>query len=308
MSYALNNTKSIKLTETTIEKVKKAAMELNYAPNNAAQIMRTGKTLTIGVVSFWNMEESTYYQILSHITNEAQQQGYSIMLCNVDKSSDEVKYLDYFYNNKVDGFIFISPYEASTNINEEIHIQKMKETGVPFVIVNGHTNIDNTSYINFDLYGSTVIATKHLIDMGFSDICFVYSFYDQLYEYRERLRGYLDTINNYNLPSITIDSSKITDNIANFKAVVTDKSETAKAVIDAAIEYGLKIPTDFPLIATNKTLFSEYLYPALSTVQLPTKTIGTEAVNALINQISNKDFKYINITPKCELVIRESCN
>lgn len=306
VSYVLNDTPGKTISRETRERVFEAAKQLNYVPNKIACGMRRKKAFSLGVVSYWDIEGSVFMAFLSGISSVAGRNNYSVVFCNNSVKQDNFNYINYYLDKTVDGIIFISPHESLGSINESLHIAKMKQANVPFVIMNGHTNEKDVSYINIDFEGSTYIATRYLIEKGHKDIVYVSPFSPSYMEIRERYNGYCRAMAEEKLIPKAYDVSEVASNIKDFKAVVTNKSDTAHTIMVEALKQNLSIPDDFVIIAGNTESYSEYLFPPLSTVMIPAKKMGETAAEKLLDIISG-DTKPVTITHKCSLQIRGSC-
>ena len=98
----------------------------------------------------------------------------------------------------------------------------------------------------------------------------------------------MDIMNEYGLKASFCRVSEIEEKINTFRAVVTDKSDTAYEVLNVAAHLGVKIPDAFEIIAGNTEFYSKYLYPPLTTVKVPTREIGEFAAKSVLSQISGQ--------------------
>ena len=59
--------------------------------------------------------------------------------------------------------------------------------------------------------------------------------------------------------------------------------------MESAKTQGLKIPRDIALVGFDNIFYSHYLYPALTTVENPTKELGEKSVRLIIQAIDNHE-------------------
>ena len=145
-----------------------------------------------------------------------------------------------------------------------------------------------------------------LIEQGYRDITYVAPLKIKYIELKERCRGYMDAVKQYGLREQLCDVDAIAEHIGQFKAVVTNKSDTAHRVMEEAFHQKISIPGDFVLIAGNTEAYSEYLIPSLSTVKIPAREMGELAAGALLNHIKGiEGVEYA--VPACTIQIRKSC-
>lgn len=306
VSYVLNNSTEKSFSEATIRRVVDAANKLNYVPNRVARGLRGRKSLSIGIASYWGMDGMVFMNMLEGINETALESNNCIVLCNTKKQNEPYSYLDYYADGTIDGIIFIAPHESLGLIDEKSHIHRMKEAHVPFVMINGHTDEPDVHYINIDFYGSTYLATMHLIEQGYKEITYVAPLKINFIELKERHRGYKEAMEQHGLQEQVCDVDDIADQIGQFKAIVTNKSDTAHKVMGEALRQKKVIPDDFVLIAGNTEAYSDFLFPPLSTVKIPAKEMGEIAARTLLDVINDMpDVKYA--MPKCTIQIRKSC-
>lgn len=286
VSYVLNDTDGVSISAETKERVHNAAKKLNYVSNRIARGLREQKSMCIGVIPYWDFDVRIFTEILDGINREAMANGYRIILCSANGSSD-FDYLDCFNAKNIDGAVFIAPPEGSVAVDETVHIHTMLENNLPFVLINGHTNIEGVSYINFDFYSAAYTATQALIQKGHADITYVTPDTDY-FETMERLRGYTDAVKALGLTPNICPIGEVANEIKTFRAVVTNKSDTAHSVMKEALRQGLNIPNDFVLISGNTEAYCGYLFPSLSSIKIPARKMGAAAAKLLIDKLNNK--------------------
>lgn len=306
VSYVLNDSAEKSISPATRDRVIKAAERLQYIPNRAASGMRRKRSLAIGVVNYWELDVMVFADMLKGILDTASKSKYSVVLCHRDSRMDDDAYLNYYLNGTIDGIIFIAPYESMGLIDEVAHIDSMKRAGVPFVILNGSTRELDVTYINVDFRGSSYLATTYLIEQGHRDIAYVAPMGLSYSELSKRLQGYRDAMTEHGLTERCHDIGELPGCLAGMRAVVTNKSDTAHAIMEEALKLGISIPGELAIIAANTESYSPYLFPPLSTVRIPAEHMGELAVHAFLNQLEGKTEAEV-LTPSCTLEIRKSC-
>ncbi len=317
VSYVLNDTPGQSIPQATRDKIFKAAEELKYTPNAIARGMRIKKSMAIGVVSFWSITDYAFNEILSGISKIADENNYTIVLCNLNSPGKDFNYAELFRGQQIDGIIFISPHELRKEFDEKTHIGYIKDNRIPAVIINGYTNDEALSYIFIDYYHSTYIATEHMAELGHKAIGYLLpdSAEMSMKQAGERYKGYmaalkdLGIIKDETLIFNMNTASKIVDKIAVGKgptAIVANKTNYAQRFISLLIERGIKVPQDVSIIAANTEPYSHMLYPPLSTVKLPLSEIGEKGAEILMESVKGKVIQTKMKLPNkiCE---RQSC-
>ncbi|THF76568.1 LacI family DNA-binding transcriptional regulator [Cohnella fermenti] len=306
VSYVLNASAKKSITPETRERVLAAASRLKYVPNHAASGMRRNRSMVIGVVSYWELDGMVFTDMLRGIMREAAGSGYRVMLCHKDSQADDKAYLDYYKERSVDGILFISPHESLGLIDEADHIRLMRESGVPFVMMNGSTNDPDVSYVNVDYHASVYLAASHLIGKGHKEIAYAAPMNLRYRELTSRLQGYRDAMAEAGLPERCVDPAELRDCLPELRAVVANKSDTGHAVLEAARVLGIAVPDQLEVIAANTESYSAYLCPPLSTVRIPAERMGEMAVEMLLRRIDGQGVPEVR-TPTCTLELRQTC-
>lgn len=296
VSYVLNNTEGKTLPEKTRQKVLEAARQLNYVPNSIARSMRLKKTNFIGVVSLWHAKDPAFIDILDGILSEAQKFGYSVVLLSIRQKCDNYDYINLFLRHQIDGIVFVSYSERIENYDEARHLSKMRECGVPFVVVNGNTSEPDTSYVYLDSYTSGIIGTEYLINLNHKNIIFTLINKENLFSSQKSKAGYISTMEKHNYSSSVVDISGIGKIYRMIKSgeisctgIVCSKCDVAHMAYVEASKYNIRIPEEVSVIACNFHNFAPYMHPPLTTVTPPMTQIGEVATKHLIEQLENSD-------------------
>jgi LacI family transcriptional regulator len=163
VSYVLNETPGQTIPEPTRTKIKNAAEELNYKPNAIARGMRTKKSLSIALVSFWDVTLPVVNQVFNGILKTTDTIDYNVLFCNLAYSDDiqknEFRYVDLFNSQMIDGVLLFSPFELTHGFNEHIHVEKIKANNIPAVIMNGYTHDKLLNYVYLDYHNTSLLNT-----------------------------------------------------------------------------------------------------------------------------------------------------
>ena len=287
-----------------VKRIKDAAKKLNYTPNNIARGMRSQKAYSIGIVNFWDISNHVFVKNLRGIIEAANEYKYSVVLCPVsNKNIDDYSYIDYFINRRVDGIVLIAPVQSECVIDEQEHINRMKKSGVPFVVINTSLNTNEPNLFKYDFSNAVYTATEYLFNNGHRDIAYVTPNISNTYpEMLERLNGYKQAVKEFGLNATVYNIDDIDFNIMNkLSAVVTNKTDTAKKLIDKAIELGFSIPDQISIVAANVENYSAYLHVPLTCSQIPILIIARMAAKMLIDIINDKTIEEIEKID-CEIV------
>lgn len=317
VSYVLNSTPGKTLPDQTRAKVREAARMLHYIPNNAARSMRSEKSMLIGLVTFWETDNSFFTGILRGILDKANELGYSVCICSNSRHSDSLDYMRLFLQNHVDAILFVAPLEKVPDYNESYHLNKIRDYRIPCVVINGLSCQPGVHSIHIDFVQAGYAATEYLAKQGHRNIVFAESPGDTPLLMELRKKGYFQCLQDYEIPQmkkcvyLPRDIPDLMKQIGSGKcdvtAIVANKSDIAHDILDIAYKKQIAVPEKLSVIAANTHAYSAFLFPALTTVSLPTYEIGSSAVRILTSQPAAKMDQFIDITLPCTVSERESC-
>lgn len=321
VSYVLNDTPGKSVAAETREKVNEAIQLLHYIPNNAARTMRNANTMTVGVVSFyetatWFSFTNIFTELLRGIMNKAKEIGYTVCMAGNNREGNDFEYIRSFVKNQVDGIILVAPPEELPQYDETLHLTKLRETGIPCVVINGRTHLPGIQYIHFDLTQAGFLATEYLMTGGHTDIAFVCDPTDLYYDGTEQRHGYRQCMKYGGLSAhIAEYDHEQTDRLlaavaggeSPVTAVVTSQSDVAHAILRQAYARGMRIPDRLSVIACNTHAYAEFLFPPLTSIALPMHQIGYRAVDMAVDPRAIRENAYVDVTMAGSVHERASC-
>jgi LacI family transcriptional regulator len=314
VSYVINGQeKEKRVGAEVVKKIREAAKELNYQPNQIARSLRMKSTKTIGLIVA-DIANPFFGQLARIIENEATNFGYTMIFGSSDE--DEFKsesLINTLLNRQVDGFIIV-PTEGTIG-----QIRSLMETKIPFVLMDRYFPEINTSQVVLDNYRATYDATEHLITAGYRHIT-MFAYKLSLIHMKERIRGYSEAMaihklgDNIHLAEIRIDHYKEDIDKAFNEVIASKKNNKALVFATNALSvYGmyciqkksLKIPEDIAFIGFDGGESFDLFDPPLNYVQQPLEEMGKEAFNVLLSLI-NGSSKITQIMLSPSLIIRDS--
>ncbi len=318
VSRALNHHPRISIETTRL--VQQKAKELGYQPNKIASSLRSGKSHTIGVI-IPSAQMNFFGSVVHGIEMLASSSGYSILLYQTEETIIlERKAIDTFLNARVDG-ILASVSKESVDFS---HYQELQKRHIPLVFFDRTIEGFKVPSVVIDDYQAAFLATKHLIEKGYSRIAHV-SGPGHIKGFHDRLKGYTDALRACKIKldkkliypgNISIESGRSAvdyffalDRVPD--AVFAVEDYTALGVIKALKERKIKIPEEFGVIGFANENFGEHITPSLSSVDQQTVQMGKEALGLLINIIDIKEGRsqtllHDEIVLKPLLQVRES--
>ena len=266
VSRALND--NPRISQATKELVVKTAKEMNYKQNNLAKALKSGETKNIGIIVPY-INTNFFSSVIRGIEEELSPHGYHVIICQSHEDVvTEKKHLNTLLNAQVDG-IFMSV--SRTTIDTE-HIQHiLNTTNTPIIFFDRKKDIPGISTVTIDDYKGGYMATEHLIDEGYKNICHFAG--DQNLEiYQNRLRGYkqalIDRQFQVKEENIVFTGSSIDAGIDAVKklwsstsvpdAIFSTSDSTALGACQELKKRKIKIPQEVAVIGFSNEPFTQF--------------------------------------------------
>ncbi|MGW7054157.1 LacI family DNA-binding transcriptional regulator [Streptomyces sp. NPDC054887] len=275
--------------EKTRVRVLAAVDQLGYRRNNAARILSSGRSRTIGVVTL----RTNFYSraaVTSGIENAAKEAGYAVSTAtttSLDTSAIE-NALSRLADQGVEGVVLAVPL-----IHTNGRIEQLTRS-TPTVTIDG-SRTAATGVLALDQAEAARIATRHLLDLGHETVWHI-SGPPEWLESAQRHHGWqtaLEAAGRSVPPPLEGDWSPasgyrnglVLARIPDVTAVFVASDEMAFGVIRALHEAGRSIPEDISVVGFDDIELAEYCSPSLTTIAQPFQQVGALAVTHLLRQI-----------------------
>lgn len=304
VSRVLNKDTKYKMTEETKNRVLDAVNQLNYIPS-AVQRKKPAKSNTgnplnakIGCilrVTKKGYNDPYYMSVLAGVEKQLREAGIDLAFMKAAPVLQDKNSLTSTFNDSIDGLILMEP--MSDNIYQ--YIKKR----VPY-IVGIDTLRNDIDDVGYDHLQNGILATKHLIDKGHTEIGFIGGSGESGdIKDSQRYQGYLIAMHKANLPihsEWVIDCNWNEDECAD-KIDVLCKSSHYPAAFFAASDLmamaamksfymnGISVPERVAVIGMSDIEMSQYSNPPLTTYHVPKEEIGKTAANLLLARIQGYD-------------------
>ncbi len=322
---------TVSISADTIERVKRAARQLNYRPNAWARSLRTAQTRCVGAIVF-DLSHPFACELLHVINAACRARGYHLLLGTAEHDSNEGWALsDILRADRVDGVLMIGD-TLTRNMEQEKTFAKAMERLVRLhkhvVTVGSRPSVAGEWSVTVGHGAGMAMAMDYLYELGHRQIAYVLDgFHPHSWEDRLRRQAYRGFLALHDLPDkpgleVTVggrDLQSVRKTLMPLfalpkppSAVLVNNCVTAITVLKAMSSEGLKVPGDLSLIGFDDISFSSLCTPSLTAVRQPIEDMGSHAANALLDAIDTA-------TPACgdqrertvifppSLVLRESC-
>ncbi|WP_248930208.1 LacI family DNA-binding transcriptional regulator [Paenibacillus hamazuiensis] len=306
------------ISQEVTERVLAVAKELGYYPNHVARSLAIKKTMIAGLkmpISKDGTMSQFEIQMINGVIKECSRHGYRVLLDTLPEHDDPRQ----FSSDPVDGVIMLNPRK------HDARIERYSQMGIPLVLVGRPDPPDDTiSYVDNDNTKLAYDVGKYLLACGHEKALFLNASSDMTVAF-DRESGLSEayqesglqlakdhvinfsrklhsSATEYGYMSILNTYGKIP-----YTAVVTDTDRVALGVLRATRELGVDVPGQLSIIAlSNDATLAQEMSPKLTSVELFSEKLGTEAAKILIEKMSDPSAIRQKIV-EAAIVFRDSC-
>ena len=308
-----NPKESALVTEKTRKRVQQKAAELNYRPNLMARGVSTGRTCTLGLLTY-HIDLEMFGSQTSQILRVAENHNYQILIgmaanwLPVTPLDDQTKQINQLISRGIDG-LFINTWGDEGEAERVLDAVGGRVPVVTFVYP-----IKGQSGVVLDQVSGYYEATAHLIRLGHERIGFVGPEWNEASPVSAKAKGYLMAMQKFGLSHEFIHSRGMQTEGGyiqakefgdRFTALVCRCDYTAIGVCRGLREAGIRVPDDVAVVGNGDMDVAAYVAPALTTLAIPYEEIAQAAMELMLEQLQGQDTSR-QVTLKSTLVVRES--
>jgi len=308
VSRVINGSPHVK--PETRERVLQAMLELGYRPNFVARALVTGRSRTLGVVSF---DTSLYgpASTLLGIERAAHEEEYFVIVASLKSLNREsiVEAVERLRRHGVDGILAITPLEEAADALLHapddaplLAVEAGPEESVPVVAV--------------DQVAGAVMATSHLLDLGHENVWHIAGPSNFL-ESGQRLVGWRTTLERTGIePPAPLrgdwsaragyDLGRRLSTDPAVTAIFVANDQMALGVLRAMHEHGKRVPEDVSVVGFDDIPEAPFFLPPLTTVRQDFDEVGSRSVRLLLRMIETGELPPSAPRVEPELIVRES--
>ena len=288
-SRILGGVPSVRARQETRDRVKRVAKRLGYQPHGAARALRLSRNRAVGLVVH-DITNPIHAEIIHGAQAVLTKHGNAMLLADAEQlAQNDAAFAELLGPGRVDGLLWHGSGEAYDSA-----MITRAAAAIPTLLINSSSRV-GVPAIHLDDGTAAEIAVEHLVSLGHRRIGFIGgSAGSDLTERREQ--GFRDALAAHRLP---VDGSQLVrvgwepaDGAKGLARILAEsRPPTAVLVanvvigsgaLSAARERGLTVPTDLSMIAIHDSWFVDLASPAMTTVRLPLRQLGEEAVNRML--------------------------
>lgn len=294
VSKALNNQSDI--SEETKELIKRTADEMGYWPNASAQVLRTKRSHTIGVLfgdeKGSGLTDEFFPHVFNALKNAAEKRGYEIVFLSKKCGEHSRTYLEHCRHRSVDGVLL-----GFTHYRDE-EVKEILQSELPVITVD--YPLKNRTSVMFDYEKGMRDLVTYICEMGHKRIAYLHgqhslttfsrveSFYQVLEQY------HIEPCDEYIRECDYLDfkkAAKITEELLDLHTpptcIIYPNDFSALGGMGAITRRGLSIPKDISIAGYDGIPLSKAMMPPLTTLVQDCEKMGEVIADKLIWQIEN---------------------
>jgi DNA-binding LacI/PurR family transcriptional regulator len=292
-----------RVSEATQERVRRAARDLGYRPNVAAQALRLGSSRAIALL-VPDVTNPFFSRVLRGAQRAAQAAGYTVVLVDTGRDRQWAEQsFEALRAGPADGYLLF-----------EVMVPEGLGPDQPVVVME--REVPGRRWVRFDAEGGAAAAFGHLLELGHRRIGHLAASFDApTFHLREAARRRVLSeagLDPDDLPrattEIAIDSAHqaagpLLDERPT--AVFCDDDLLAAGLYMAARERRMRIPADLSVVGFDDMDFAPALEPPLTTIALDPEGMGATAFELLEGLMNGRRTRK-NVVLRGELLVRGS--
>lgn len=291
VSYVLNGRAGqMRISPSTVTKVRAAAEILDYRPNPSARNLRTRTTATVGLVSDHVTDDQYGASTLAGAIRAARELGHLALV--VEGGGDpelELGLIEELLDRGVDGLVYATQTTRTIRLPEPLH-------GRPVVLLNCEDPQRPTPSVVPDDHTAGGAAAEVLRAAGVTDIAVVGAPGADARGLAgpRRVAGIRARLAAADIEPPTMLSCEWTTAAAfdvttrwlaeggHVEGVICMSDRVAMGVYQALTEAGLRVPDDVSVVSCDGSALASWLRPALTSLNFPAAELGALAVRRLL--------------------------
>jgi LacI family transcriptional regulator len=307
VSRVLNDTGPVK--SSTRARVLKAVEAFKYSPNLHARSLAGGQSRSIGVIVS-NIDNPFFLDVYRAVETRAHDAGYEVIMAHTDYSSERlVSSIRLMIGRRVAGLAAIVS-EMDSALITELSAQR-----IPVVFYDVGTPRRNITNIRVDYASGMSKLTSYLYSLGHRRLGFL-AHHATLGPVSERQKSVLAAARRHRGVQVataadadTLEGGRraaraLLDAHPRVTAVVCVNDLMAVGAMRELRTRGRHVPEDVSVTGFDNITLAQFCQPALTTVHIPSDTIGETVCDFLMNPGKSPLPHEFVIDP--ELVLRES--
>jgi LacI family transcriptional regulator len=290
------------LRADTVARVRQAAEQLGYVPNQTARALSTGRYGNIALV-VPDIANPFFPPLIRAAQAAADTAGFCVFLGDSDEDPGREDLLVAKLALQVEGFVL-----ASSRLSAE----KISEHGArrPLVLVN--RDIRGIPRVLIDTAGGVTRAVEHLTELGHRRVAYVAGPASS-WSNQQRRRAVRRAGQRFDVEVVVVPARRPTYDAgaaavpallgSGATAAVAFDDQVAQGLVAGLADRGITVPAQFSVVGCDDVLAAT-TNPPLTTVSSRCAEVGRVAVDVLLTALSGDDVHDVRVVLGTHLVVR----
>jgi len=294
--------------KVTREAVQKAMRELQFRPNKAARSLAGASEIRIGLL-YNNPSVAYFTEFLMGALEGSGHNGAQLVVdkCKIGDPAAAIAAVRTLVKGGINGMILTAPMSESTEL-----ITEMKNAGIAIVGIATGSFTGEITCVGIDDFRAGYDMTRYLIGQGHRRIGFIKG-HPSHSSSRLRLAGFEAAIRD---AGAKVDKPRVAQGFYSYRsgmmaadelltgktlptAIFACNDDMASGALSVAHRKGFNVPKDVSVVGVDDTT-AVSLWPALTTIRQPISDIATNAVEVLIQTVSELRAGRV---PECQNIV-----
>jgi len=296
------------------EKIHQAIQVLGYVPHGAARALASRRTYCIGAV-VPTIDNAIFSEAIQYLQRHLAKAGYTLLLAQSSYSLDEeLREVQALLTQGIEGLVLVG---------EDHHpavFEAIQQRNIPLVNLWTYHPHSQYSCIGINNVRAGQRIAQHLTDLKHQHIAVISGIIQGNDRARERLQGISQHLQGkdlafsedqlvecrYSAEQGRLAMHNLLSRHDNLTAVICGNDILALGALCAARERGLSVPQSLSITGFDNIEMIAVISPALTTVNSPSRRMGTQAAEYLIQQIHTPTRTLVHHELAADLIIRET--
>ncbi|MBT6086323.1 MAG: LacI family DNA-binding transcriptional regulator [Rhodospirillaceae bacterium] len=293
VSRVFNRPQSV--TSETRARVIEAADQLFYVPDNAARALSSQRSLRVGAL-IPTIDDSIFARFVTALQRELGDAGYGLIL-GINEFDEELEFkkIRSLIESGVDAMVL-----CGVRRNQEVY-DLLRTQGIPYLLTNVYLPASPHPSVGYDNHEGMAKAARYLIEQGHRRFG-VIDFPNEANDRAEmRAGGVVAALEEqglvlpancrierpYSFEDGRIGLRTLLESAPETTAVLCGNDVLAIGALFEANDRNIDVPGQLSIIGFDNLDLAAQITPALTTVDVPTATMGKRTAETLLHMLAN---------------------
>jgi DNA-binding LacI/PurR family transcriptional regulator len=276
-------------TEETRRKVRAAAQELGYRPNDSARLLRSQRTHQLGVL--FDMRQPFEVDLVDSLYRAARTRGYRLVLATLGADRRASVALEELLSQRIEALLVLASESGDAFLSDP-------PGNIPIIQVGGpHTGAMRDD-VRAENQQGLDLAVTHLVELGHAEIS--YADAGDGPNAPERLSGYRHAMSRHGLTrNLDVIPAGYSEEMGFAAAqhllsrphlptaVICCNDRCAFGLIETLVRAGVRIPEDISVVGFDDSTVARLPFIQLTSVRSDSDRMASVAIEATLSRIQN---------------------